>query len=365
MEILNNVSKNKAFQQFKKEEDKDFFNYKIDKSLPNHTFVRRDVASDVPRQGTDTQTIKFILPKDGLLGKMLLKLEAVAGTVVFEDKAGINMASEIRLCNPFGCFGKLYPEVLYQKIEELQNDSQRSLMNTLYGDGNNPVCYAPLLFNFSDTVSGFLNCLHDTEYWVECDMVDTTSICSTHTNPVWRASLIAEYVVVPSSVEAQLVKQYPLAKSMTNYNREKTVSASVGVNSVQLKHKGLCSRLYIAVKNTADLDYQSITAVKLVNNGKTVVEFDNLVENQFFSHNYVGVESDVFGSSSSVIWSVNFDISSKKNGYRGGIYLNDNYNEDWRLDVTCAGAGDLLIMEEFYELVRVDKKHGLMRVKAV
>jgi len=363
MEVMSSVAKNKAFKQFEKEQDKDFWKYHIDASLPNHTFVRRDVQPKVNRQGTGVQTITFSLPKDGLVGKMLLKLEAVSGTVVFKANGGLNMCSEVRLANPFGIISRLYPEAVFQKIEEMQNDSQRSMMNTLCGD-NTGISYMPLLFDMFDHVNGFLDTVHDTPYWLECDFVDSTSICSTHTNPVWRASVVAEYVVLPEQERKELLKQYPLAKSIKNFNKEKPVSASAGVNNIQLRQKGLCSRMYVAIKTSNALTYEGINSVKLVFNGRTVVNFDNLVENQFFSHNYMGVASDVFGSSSTAIWSVNFDISSKQNGYRGGVYLNSNNNEDWRLEVNASNAGDLIIVEEMYELVRIDKQ-GLMKVKSV
>lgn len=360
LSIIKRNSESKQFNEFGKDVDEEMFYYRDDDSAPNHEFLLDNAYPVHQPQGQGKQTLRFPVKRNAFLGKCLAKFtfKNNGGSETFNPRIGINMASEIRLVSADETLYRINPEVLYQKIEEQQSDNAKDLMQTMYAmDSSDEYCYCPMLFDFSRSINSFVDTTYHGQLWFEFDMVGLSDVITTpgSLDLSYRAEILCEYLYLPHASLMKYHKDvYPVEKTVLDYIKEKpVVVTAAGDTEVMICNSGLCKRLYIALKNTgtASLDYKAITRVKLLLGGDVIFDQSEL-ENHFFNKGYMGVSSDVYASTESNIFTIDFSIPSRTNGNLGSMSLNEGERRDeLKMIVTSTATGTLLITEEFYNKI--------------
>jgi len=342
------------FKKFEKDLVDDAFKYHKDKSLPNHFNIVENVKPRAQPVGVNRQKIIIPIPKNGQLGKVMLKwtfLQAPADTSVH---TGCNMAHTIKLRTDTLTLEQLTSEVIYQKIEEHSNDSARALLRTLTGVVGN-VCYTPCLFDFTRSVNGWINTVKSEPLHLEIDMSALSRVISNSAGVGMgvKVEALCDFShLTDKTLMEHSVNDNPV-KTMMTYVEDGTPNKTIagGTHYVTLENSGLCKSIYVCVKNPATtlLDYREISNVKLSIQGEEIYNLDRL-ENDFFAKSYIGMVSEVYNSADSNIFHIRFAVNSRTNGNFGCLMMNGGDRmEEVTLQFTCATGGQLFIVEEMYE----------------
>ena len=354
---INNNNESGLMKAYEKNAKQDFFRYRADASAPAHDFKLVRTYPEVRVQGQVAQKIRIPIARDGLLGKVLLKwtFSNPGGSEVFNDRIGLNMGSEYRIVGQTGVIERVTPEILYQRIAEQQPDAS-DLLESMYRKSGT-TCYTPLLFNFSKSINGMLDAAYLAELFLEIDMNAFTD----HTTNVGgnlevEVELQSDYLQLPDKDQIAMHQSYPVTKSVTDVFKEKpVVIAAAGTHNVMLSNRGLCKRIYIALKNTTNtsLDYQQIDSVKLLIDGQVIHNSTDL-ENLYFNKSYLGVSSDAYPSIDSNLYVIAFDIASRGNGNYGAMSMNEVYadrkSSSVMLQVSTSYTGTIIVTEEMYAM---------------
>lgn len=358
--LLQRNMKSALYQKYLAEADKDMYKYKLDSSAPPSDFIVSKMRPSPPPQGQNAQLLRIPIKREGLMGKMLLKWTFTnpGGGEVYNPRTGINIIEEASLVGVDGPIETINTEVIFQRIEELQNTNAHNLMKSMY-QVNAGVTYTPLLFDFSSSINNFIDALYMGQLHLEVKMRNFSKF----TGGVIGASLgvdcelQVDYLHLTEMDIKDMFQSYPVTKSLLNCVKEKPVVISAaGKHDVVLDNSGLARRIYVALKNEGNLIYQPLNSIQVRVSGDVLFDM-NMTENHYFSKSYLGVSSDLYAATTSNVFVIGFNIPSRTNGNMGCLSLNEgDAKEDVILTIdTGASTGTLYITEEMYTLVKYQK----------
>jgi hypothetical protein len=352
--------KSALYQKYLSEADTDMFKYNLDRSAPPADFIVSKMRPSPPPQGQREQLLRIPIKREGLMGKMLLKWTFTnpGGGEVYNARTGINIIEQVSLVGVDGPIETINTEVIFQRIEELQNTNAHNLMKSMYGV-NAGVTYTPLLFDFSSSINNFIDSLYMAQLHLEVKMRNFSKFITGAIGPSLGVDceLQVDYLHLTEQGIKDQFASYPVTKSLLNCVKEKpVVISSAGKHDVVLDNSGLARRIYVALKNEGDLSYQPLTSIQVRVSGDVLFDM-NMTENHFFNKGYMGVSSDLYASTTSNVFVIGFDIPSRTNGNLGCLSMNEgDLSEDVILTVdTGSSTGTLHITEEMYNLVRYQK----------
>jgi hypothetical protein len=358
--LLQRNMKSALYQKYLSEADTDMFKYNLDRSAPPADFIVSKMRPSPPPQGQREQLLRIPIKREGLMGKMLLKWTFTnpGGAEVYNARTGINIIEQVSLVGVDGPIETINTEVIFQRIEELQNTNAHNLMKSMYGV-NAGVTYTPLLFDFSSSINNFIDSLYMAQLHLEVKMRNFSKFITGAIGPSLGVDcqLQVDYLHLTEQGIKDQFASYPVTKSLLNCVKEKpVVISSAGKHDVVLDNSGLARRIYVALKNEGDLSYQPLTSIQVRVSGDVLFDM-NMTENHFFNKGYMGVSSDLYASTTSNVFVIGFDIPSRTNGNLGCLSMNEgDLSEDVILTVdTGSSTGTLHITEEMYNLVRYQK----------
>ena len=358
--LLQRNMRSSLYQKYLEQADKDMFKYNLDRSAPPADFIVSKMRPTPPPQGQREQLLRIPIKREGLCGKMLLKWTFTnpGGGEVYNARSGINIIEEVSLVGVDGPIESINTEVIFQRIEELQNTNAHNLMKSMYAVTAG-VTYTPLLFDFSSSINNFIDTLYMGQLHLEVKMRDFSKFITgaIGANLGVDCELQVDYLHLTEMDIKDMFDSYPVTKSLLNCVQEKPVPiTSAGRHDVVLDNTGLARRIYVALKNEGSLIYQPLRSVQVRVSGDVLFDM-NITENHFFSKSYLGVSSDVYATTTSNVFVIGFNIPSRTNGNLGCLSLNEGDNkEDVIITVdTGSSTGTLYITEEFYTLVKYQK----------
>jgi hypothetical protein len=362
--LLQRNMKSALYQKYLQEANKDMFKYKLDPSAPPADFIVSKMRPTPPPQGQNAQLLRIPIKRQGLMGKMLLKWTFTnpGGGEMYNALTGLNIIEEVSLVGVDGPIETINTEVIFQRIEELQNTNAHDIMESMYGV-NGSVTYTPLLFNFSSSINNFIDTLYMGQLHLEVKMRNFSKFTGGVIGPNLgvECELQADYLHLTEMDIKDMFQSYPVTKSLLNCVQEKPIVVSAGKHDVVLDNSGLARRIYVALKNEGDLTYQLLRSIQVRVSGDVLFDM-NVAENHYFNKGYLGVSSDVYAAKTSNIFVIGFDIPSRTNGNLGCLSINEgDAKEDVIITVdTGASDGTLYITEEFYTLKKFQKS-GFVR----
>lgn len=364
--LLQRNLKSALYQKYLSESDRDMYKYKLDRTSPPADFIVSKMRPTPPPQGQEAQLLRIPIKREGLMGKMLLKWTFTGFPAVgapqptFNHLSGINIINEVSLVGVDGPIETINTEVIFQRIEELQNTNANNLMKSMYAyNAVKAVTYTPLLFDFSSSINNFIDALYMGQLYLQVKMRDFSKFISANLNPGLRVDceLQVDYLHLTEMDIKDMFQSYPVTKSLLNCVSERPLPiTTAGKHDIVLDNTGLARRIYVALKNEVNLEYQPLNSIQLRVSGDLLFDMTKN-ENHFFNKGYLGVSSDLYASTTSNVFVIGFNIPSRTNGNMGCLSLNEgNSMEDVILTVdTGASTGTLYITEEMYTLVKYQK----------
>ncbi len=358
--LLQRNMKSALYQKYLSEADEDMYKYNLDRSAPPADFIVSKMRPTPPPQGQREQLLRIPIKREGLMGKMLLKWTFTnpGGGEIYNARCGINIIEEVSLVGIDGPIETINTEVIFQRIQELQNTNAHNLMKSMYAH-NAGSTYTPLLFDFSSSINNFIDALYMGQLHLEVKMRNFTKFITGAIGASLGVDceLQVDYLHLTEQGIKDMFDSYPVTKSLLNCVQEKPVVISAaGKHDIVLDNTGLARRIYVALKNEGNLIYQTLSSIQLRVSGDVLFDM-NMTENHYFNKGYLGVSSDLYASTTSNVFVISFDIPSRTNGNLGCLSLNEGENkEDVIITVdTGSSTGTLYITEEFYTLVKYQK----------
>lgn len=371
MEIVKSNQESRVHKQFLRKQDTKAFNYRDDDSLPNFAFRKERLYPLTERLTNNRERVKYNLEDHGSLGKMFLKhnITGLANTTTstFKDNIGANIIESARIIQNGKELEFINSLAIVQRINEtISTNLHNILVTAVTINKDSPTsieCYTPLLFSIGKDINRWL----DTKFLKGCQLEviyravssitnDANASSASHASELW-----CDYAVI-DDYESFAKNEYPVDVSVENvYHEPDAVISSTGDNTIRLKCGQLVHRSYLSFEtdNIAG-EGQVINSVELTANDQRLYFSGSYLESVLLNHNYIGVDSDAVPDATSTAWTLQWGISSSKNGNYGSLNMR-GLHKDLKLIVNTSQTGRLKIAHVYHEKLHIDNDGNIGR----
>ena len=328
--------------------DEEFFKHRIDPNTPNFAFKRVDTSADQLRANYSDNKARFTLKQAGFLGKMFIRHTFKYNpddyteeelTVIRDSlspEVGEHIIKKARLMQQEKEIEEITPIIINHRINTQFNNEEINLQDSIKAsndsNGFGLTFYTPLLFSTGSDVNHMLDLKFLQTIKLEVD-IENYETLGLEDNIYHDMELLCHYMTI-DDYEGYAMKHYkkplylPIENSGIIGGAPKNIS--LGRNTIQLDNRDLVKFLCARVYDNGDIKKESlfIEDVKITSNNEEIYRAKDNLESLLFNNNYRGFVSHRVPQSTDVgLIEVNFDIPAYKNGFSGGLNMDELYKD--------------------------------------